>query len=108
LEVLQRLYARVGDKLTLVSVGGITSADDAWERILAGATLLQVYTGFIYGGPAWPAHVNRALVRRVRDRGASSIEDVIGASARSVAQDASASPSSSAHGGGTGRNIAPV
>lgn len=95
LEILQRLYARAGDKLTLVSVGGITSPDDAWERILAGATLLQAHTGFIYGGPAWPAHVNRALARRVRTLGASSIQDVIGASARSNAHDATTSPSSS-------------
>lgn len=88
LEILQRLYARAGDKLTLISVGGISSPDDAWERILAGATLLQAHTGFIYGGPAWPAHVNRVLARRLRDVGASSIQDVIGASARSNRQDA--------------------
>lgn len=94
LEILQRLYARAGDKLTLISVGGISGPDDAWERILAGATLLQAYTGFIYGGPAWPAHVNRALARRLRDVGASSIQDVIGASARSNTQDAVAAQSS--------------
>ncbi len=88
LEILRRLYARVGDRLTLISVGGISSPDDAWERILAGATLLQAYTGFIYGGPAWPAHVNRALARHLRDAGASSIQDVIGASARSNSLDA--------------------
>jgi dihydroorotate dehydrogenase len=88
LEVLQRLYARVGDQLTLISVGGISSPDDAWERILAGATLLQAHTGFIYGGPAWPAHINRVLAHRLRDMGASSIQDVVGAAARSTKQDA--------------------
>lgn len=95
LEVLQRLYARVGDGLTLISVGGISTADDAWERILAGATLLQAYTGFIYGGPAWPAHVNRALVRRLREAGVSSIQDVVGAGARSDAKGAFAAESRS-------------
>lgn len=88
LEILQRLYARVGDRLILVSVGGISSPDDAWERILAGATLLQAHTGFIYGGPAWPAHVNRVLAHRLRDVGANSIQDVIGAATRGNTHDA--------------------
>ena len=59
IEVLRRLRARVGDRLVLVSVGGIETPDDIWGRILAGATLVQTYTGFIYGGPAWPRKVNR-------------------------------------------------
>lgn len=73
LEVLRRLRARVGDELVLVAVGGIGSADDAWERILAGATLVQAYTGFVYGGPLWPRRVNRELARRVRASGAPSV-----------------------------------
>lgn len=77
-EVLERLYERVGDRLVLISVGGISTPEDAWERILAGATLIQAYTGFIYGGPGWPAHMNRALARRVRDAGATSIRELIG------------------------------
>jgi len=82
LEVLQRLYTRVGDRLVLISVGGIENADDAWERIAAGATLIQAHTGFIYGGPGWPRHMNRALVRRLRDQGFSSIQQVVGSTAR--------------------------
>ncbi len=78
LEVLERLHARVGDRLTLVSIGGIESADDVWERILAGASLVQANTGFIYGGPGWPAAMNRALARRVRAAGAPSIGALIG------------------------------
>jgi dihydroorotate dehydrogenase len=66
LEVLRRLHARAGDRLVLVSTGGIESADDAWERLQAGATLVQAYTGFVYGGPLWPARVNRELARRLR------------------------------------------
>jgi dihydroorotate dehydrogenase len=79
LEVLERLYARVGKTLVLVSVGGIGTPDDAWERILAGATLVQAHTGFIYGGPAWPRRMNRALAQRVRDAGRSSIREFVGA-----------------------------
>lgn len=82
LEVLERLHARVGGRMTLVSVGGISNAADAWERLRAGATLLQTYTGFVYGGPAWPAQVNRGLARRVRMAGAASVAEVVGSAAR--------------------------
>lgn len=78
LEVLRRLHARVGDRLVLVSVGGIETAQDAWERIEAGATLVQAYTGFVYGGPGWARRVNRDLAQRVRDAGSSSIQQLIG------------------------------
>lgn len=78
LEVLERLRARVGDRLVLVSVGGIENAEDTWERIRAGATLVQGYTGFVYGGPAWPRHINRELARRVRAAGASSVQELVG------------------------------
>ena len=78
LEVLRRLRARVGTKLLLVAVGGIETADDAWDRICAGATLVQSYTGFIYGGPAWPRRLQRELAAKVRAAGLSSIEQAIG------------------------------
>jgi dihydroorotate dehydrogenase len=68
LEVLRRLRERAGDRLTLISVGGIETADDAWERLEAGATLVQAYTGLIYGGPTWPRRVNRELAARLRER----------------------------------------
>ena len=68
----------LGDQLVLISVGGIATPDDGWERIVAGATLIQAYTGFVYGGPGWPAHMNRALAQRVRDAGAASIREMIG------------------------------
>ena len=61
LAVLLRLRARVGDSMTLISVGGIESADDAKARLAAGADLLQAYTGFVYGGPLFAWRVQRAL-----------------------------------------------
>jgi dihydroorotate dehydrogenase len=78
LAVLRRLHARVGNQVTLVSVGGIDSPEDAWERILAGATLVQGYTGFVYGGPLWPKRLNDELARRTRAAGARSIQDLVG------------------------------
>jgi dihydroorotate dehydrogenase len=78
LAVLRRLRARVGDRLVLIAVGGIESADDAWARICAGATLVQAYTGFIYGGPLWPWRLQRGLARKLRASGLTSITDAIG------------------------------
>jgi dihydroorotate dehydrogenase len=77
-EVLRRLRARAGDRLVLIAVGGIEDADDAWERIRAGASLVQAYTGFIYGGPLWPRRVQRQLARRARAAGFARIQDAIG------------------------------
>jgi len=79
LAVLRRLRAKVGARLTLVAAGGIETADDAWQRIRAGATLVQAYTGFIYGGPGWPRRVHRELAARVRAANLTSIEQAVGA-----------------------------
>ncbi len=62
-EVVRRVRARAGEGLTIIGVGGISSADDAREFLEAGATLVQVYTGFVYRGPWWVARLNRDLAR---------------------------------------------
>lgn len=82
LEVLRRLYARVGDRLALISVGGIETADDAWERITAGASLLQGYTGFIYGGGLWARNIHDGLAQRLRNGGFASLSEAVGSAAR--------------------------
>jgi dihydroorotate dehydrogenase len=66
LEVIRLLRGRVGHDLTLVGVGGIASVEDAVERLLAGADLLQAYTAFVYEGPLWPRRVNAALAKEQR------------------------------------------
>ena len=65
LEVLRRLHARAGDRLVLIAAGGIETPDDAWERLRAGATLVQAYTAFVYGGPLWPRRLHAGLARRL-------------------------------------------
>ncbi len=65
LEVLRRLHARTGDQLVLIAAGGIETADDAWDRLEAGATLIQAYTAFIYGGPLWPHRLQTSLAPRL-------------------------------------------
>ncbi len=78
LEVLRRLRSRVGDRLVLVAAGGITTGDDAYARIRAGATLVQAYTAFIYRGPLWPSRVHRELARRLRADGFARLGDAVG------------------------------
>lgn len=65
LAILRRLHARAGDRLVLIAVGGIETPDDAWERLQAGATLVQAYTAFVYGGPLWPRRMHAGLARRL-------------------------------------------
>ncbi|WP_205475190.1 quinone-dependent dihydroorotate dehydrogenase [Nocardioides sp. SYSU D00038] len=61
LAVLRLLRERLGDRLTLVGVGGIGSVEQARERIAAGATLVQAYSAFVYEGPRWPGRVAAGL-----------------------------------------------
>ena len=65
LAVLRRLHARAGDRLVLIAAGGIETPDDAWERLRAGATLVQAYTAFVYNGPLWPRRMHAGLARRL-------------------------------------------
>jgi dihydroorotate dehydrogenase len=69
LAVLRRLHERAGDRLVLIAAGGIETPDDAWERLRAGATLVQAYTAFVYGGPLWPRQMHAGLAARLRAAG---------------------------------------
>lgn len=82
LAVLRRLYARVGDRVTLIGVGGVETADDVWERVLAGATLVQGYTGFIYAGPGWTRALHRGLAERLAASPYATLAEAVGAAAR--------------------------
>ncbi len=73
LEVLRRLRAQAGDSLVLISAGGIETADNAWERLRAGAHLIQAYTGVVYGGPLWAWRLNKELAARAHREGMTYI-----------------------------------
>ncbi|MFE6161085.1 quinone-dependent dihydroorotate dehydrogenase [Streptomyces sp. NPDC056486] len=85
LEVLRRLYARVGDRITLVGVGGIENAEDAWQRILAGATLVQGYSAFIYEGPFWGRAIHKGLAARLNTSPYATLAEAVGADVRKSA-----------------------
>jgi dihydroorotate dehydrogenase len=79
LAALRRIAVRAAGRLPVVGVGGIMDADDAYARIRAGATLVQAYTGFIYGGPAFPRALHRGLARLLARDGFRSVEEAVGA-----------------------------
>ena len=89
LAVLRRLRERAGDRLVLIAAGGIETPDDAWERLAAGATLVQAYTGFIYGGPLWPRRMHAGLARRARAAGRSGLGAARGGPASGAVPDCS-------------------
>lgn len=78
LAVLKRLYDRVGEQLVLIGVGGIRTPQDAWERIGAGATLLQGYTQFIYGGPDWIRDCHLGLIEQLEKHGLTHLSEARG------------------------------
>jgi dihydroorotate dehydrogenase len=78
-DVVRRVALRAAGRVPVIGSGGIMSAEDAWARIRAGATLVQVYTGFIYGGPGFPSQLNAGLLRLMERDGFGTIESAIGA-----------------------------
>lgn len=82
LEVVGRIWRTTGGALPIIGVGGIFSADDAWRMVQAGASLVQVWTGFIYQGPSIARDINRGLLARLRAEGAAHLSDVVGAAHR--------------------------
>lgn len=77
-DVIRTIFRHTEGKLPIVGVGGIFTAEDAYEKIGAGASLLQAYTGFIYGGPSFAADVNAGLAKILKEKGISSLEAAVG------------------------------
>lgn len=77
-EVISRVYRRSAGSLPIIGVGGIMNAQDAYDKIAAGASLLQAYTGFVYGGPTFAADTLTGLDNILRSRGFSSIDQAVG------------------------------
>ena len=77
-EVIRYIYKKTNGQLPIIGVGGIFTADDAWEKITAGASLLQVYTGWIYEGPWMVKNVLKGLLKKLDERGLENIQEAIG------------------------------
>jgi len=78
-ELVRRVSRRGGEALVVIGVGGIFSAEDAWQKITAGASLVQLYTGLVYEGPGLVARICEGLLARVQRAGMTSIADAVGA-----------------------------
>jgi dihydroorotate dehydrogenase len=74
--VLERLHMKLGDRVTLISVGGIENVDDVWDRLRAGARLVQLYTALIYDGPSLPSALGRELRRKLIENGLASVDQI--------------------------------
>lgn len=75
---VRHLYKTVGGKLPVIGVGGIFSAEDAYEKIRAGASAVQIYTGLVYEGPAAVKRINQGLLRLLERDGFRSIAEAVG------------------------------
>ena len=77
-EVIRHLYRQVQGTLPIVGVGGIFSAADAWEKIVAGASLVQVYTGMVYEGPGLAKEIVTGLLERLERAGLRQLREAVG------------------------------
>ncbi|HEY0737908.1 MAG TPA: quinone-dependent dihydroorotate dehydrogenase [Herpetosiphonaceae bacterium] len=80
-DIIRYLYASTQGKLPIIGVGGVFSAADVFAKLAAGASLAQVYTGFVYEGPLLARRINHDLLRLLRQHGFESIGQVTGSSA---------------------------
>lgn len=77
-DVVRRLYGKLKGRVPIVGVGGIMKPADAWQMIVSGASLVQVYTGFIYGGPKFAAKINRYLVQQLEAKKMKNVGEAVG------------------------------
>lgn len=78
LDALRRFRRASGGSMPLIGVGGIENADDAWERIRAGASLVQLYSAMVYGGPGIARRIARGLADRLSQEGFANIAEAVG------------------------------
>jgi dihydroorotate dehydrogenase len=85
--MLAETFRRVGHEMPLIGVGGVDSAEAAWTKILAGASLVQLYSGMVFHGFGLVGKIKSGLEDRLRRAGYVSIVDAIGAEARAIAAE---------------------
>jgi dihydroorotate dehydrogenase len=78
LDALRQFRRASAGEMPLIGVGGIANSDDAWERIRAGASLVQLYTAMVYQGPGIARRIAHGLARRLKREGFSNIAEAVG------------------------------
>jgi dihydroorotate dehydrogenase len=81
LDALRKFRRASAGEIPLVGVGGIGNADDAWERIRAGASLVQLYSAMVYEGPGIAQRIARGLAQRLQREGFANINEAVGSEA---------------------------
>jgi len=79
LKVLRNFYSLTNGKIPLIGVGGISSGDDAYDKIRAGASLVQLYTALVFKGPGMVKEIKHTLIRRLKEDGFTHIGQAVGA-----------------------------
>lgn len=77
-EVIRFIWQQTQGKIPIIGIGGIFSAEDAWEKITAGASLLQVYTGWVYQGPWLVPQILQGLLQKLEETGLANISEAVG------------------------------
>jgi dihydroorotate dehydrogenase len=77
-EVIRFIYQQTQGQIPIIGVGGIFTPEDAWEKITAGASLIQVYTGWIYEGPMMVRRILSGLLTKLEENGLTSISEAVG------------------------------
>ena len=78
MEALRSFRSASGGEIPLIGVGGISNADDAWERIRAGASLVQLYSAMVYEGPGIARTIATGLAQRLKREGMANISELVG------------------------------
>ena len=78
--MIKKFYKALNGKIPIIGVGGVNSGKSAYEKIIAGASLLQLYTGFVYRGPSTAKDIKKELITILKDEGIQNIKDAVGKS----------------------------
>ena len=76
--MIKKFYKQLNGKIPIIGVGGINSGKSAYEKIIAGASLLQLYTGLVYKGPSIVKDIKKELIQILKVEGLDNIKDAIG------------------------------
>ena len=77
-DMIKKFYKQLNGKIPIIGVGGVNSGKSAYEKITAGASLLQLYTGLVYKGPLLVKNIKKELIQILKSEGLNNIKDAVG------------------------------
>ena len=77
-ELIKKFYVQLKGKIPIIGVGGVDSGKSAFEKLAAGASAIQLYTGMIYKGPTIVKEIKKELIDEMKEKGFKSIKEVVG------------------------------